>query len=164
MSGRGRRSSALGVGVVFGFLLTGSGLGDYHTIHDGLLLRDPYIYLMMASTVATAAAGLALLRRRGRTLFGEPVHIPRHPVRAPAIQGGAVFGVGFGVGATCPGITVSAFATGTWSSAAALVGILAGLWLRGVVERRPGPSRPARTGVTGPRAAPGPRRSRLPAE
>lgn len=137
MSRRCRRYSALGVGVAFGFLLTRSGLGDYHTIHDGLLLRDPYIYLMMAATVATAATGLAVLRRRGRTLFGEPVHIPRHPARAASFQGGAVFGVGFGVGATCPGITVSAFATGTWSSAVALVGILAGLWLRGVVEQRP---------------------------
>lgn len=137
MSRRGRRYGVLGVGVAFGFLLTGSGLGDYHTIHDGLLLRDPYIYLMMAATVATAATGLALLRRRGRTLLGEPVHIPRHPVRAASFQGGAVFGVGFGVGATCPGITVSALATGTWSSAMALLGILAGLWLRGVVEQRP---------------------------
>ena len=56
-----QRWSALAVGVVFGFLLTASGLGNYRTIHDGLLLRDPYIYLMMASTVATAGVGLALL-------------------------------------------------------------------------------------------------------
>lgn len=142
MSRRGTTYSAVGVGVAFGFLLTGSGLGDYQTIHDGLLLRDPYIYLMMASTVATAAAGLALLRRRGRTVFGEPLHIPRRPVRAPAVYGAAVFGVGFGVGATCPGITVSAIATGSWWGGVVLVGILAGLWLRGRVERRSVVSRP----------------------
>ena len=51
---RGVRWSALGVGLVFGFLLTASGLGDYDTIHDGLLLRDPYIFLMMASAMGTA--------------------------------------------------------------------------------------------------------------
>ena len=142
MSRRGVTYSATGVGVAFGFLLTGSGLGDYETIHAGLLLRDSYIYLMMASTVATAAAGLALLRRRGRTVFGEPLHIPRRPVRAPAVYGGAVFGVGFGVGATCPGITVSAIATGSWWGGVVLVGVLAGLWLRGRVEQRPNVSRP----------------------
>jgi len=122
------------VGLAFGFFLTGSGLGNYRTIHDGLLLRDPYIYLMMASTIATAATGIALLRRRGRTLSGEPLHIPRHPVRRQAVYGGAVFGVGFGVGATCPGITVSAIATGSWWGGVVLLGILAGLWLRGRVE------------------------------
>jgi uncharacterized protein len=146
-----QRWSALAVGVTFGFFLTASGLGNYRTIHDGLLLRDPYIYLMMASTVATAGVGLALLRRRGRTVFGAPLRIPRHPVRRQAVYGGAVFGVGFGVGATCPGITVSAIATGSWWGGLALLGILAGLWLRGRVERR-SPSlaaaAPARAGRT----------------
>ncbi|MGZ4500793.1 MAG: DUF6691 family protein [Nocardioidaceae bacterium] len=125
-SRRGTTYSALGVGVAFGFFMTGSGLGDYRTIHEGLLLRDPYIYLMMASTEATAAVGFALLRRRGRTRFGGPLHIPRRPVRRPAVYGGAVFGVGFGVGATCPGITVSAIATGSWCGAVVLLGISAG--------------------------------------
>lgn len=124
---------ALAVGAAFGLFLTGSGLGDYDTIHDGLLLRDPYIYLMMAATVATAATGIALLRRRGRTLTGEPLHVPRHPVRRESFYGGAVFGVGFGVGATCPGITVAAVATGAWLGLVVLVGILGGLWLRGRV-------------------------------
>lgn len=128
--------SALVVGVVFGFFLTASGLGNYRTIHDGLLLRDSYIYLMMASTVATAATGLALLRWHGRTVFGDPVSITRHPVRRSSLYGGAVFGVGFGVGATCPGIVVAAMATGGWYSAVVLVGILVGLWARGVVEQR----------------------------
>jgi hypothetical protein len=137
---RRRRAAALVVGAAFGFLLTGSGLGDYHTIHDGLLLRDPYIYLMMAATVATAAAGIALLRRRGRTLFGEPVHIPRHPVRRSAVYGGAVFGVGFGIGATCPGITVAGLATGSLYGLVVLAGILLGLWLRGYVEERSAPT------------------------
>lgn len=133
--------AALGVGVAFGFLLTGSGLGDYRTIHEGLLLRDPYIFLMMAATVGTAALGIAWLRRRGRTLAGRPLHIPRRPVRPESFYGGAVFGVGFGVGATCPGITVAAISTGAWwGGAVVLGGILAGLWLRGHVEARRGAS------------------------
>ena len=129
-----RTVSAVVVGLAFGFFLTASGLGDYRTIHDGLLLEDPYIYLMMVSTIAVAALGIALLRRRGRTLYGEPLVIARHPVRPRSIYGGAVFGVGFGVGAVCPGITVSAIATGSWWGAIVLAGILAGLWLRGWAE------------------------------
>jgi uncharacterized membrane protein YedE/YeeE len=126
------------VGVCFGFLLTASGLGNYRTIHQGLLLRDAYIYLMMASTVATAAAGIWLLKRRGRTAYGGPLRLPHHPVRRRTIYGGALFGVGFGVAATCPGITVAALAVGAWWGAVTLVGILAGLVLRGRVEARGG--------------------------
>ena len=97
---------------------------------------------MMASTIGVAAVGIALLRRRGRTVYGEPLVIPRRPVRRQAVYGGAVFGVGFGVGAACPGITVSAIATGSWWGAVVLLGIFAGLWLRGWAEtitRRPAP-------------------------
>lgn len=131
---RRRSLSAVLVGLAFGFFLTASGLGDYRTIHEGLLLKDPYIYLMMVSTIGVAAAGIALLRRRGRTVYGDALVIPRHPVRRQAVYGGAVFGVGFGVGAACPGITVSAIATGSWWGAVVLLGILAGLRLRGWAE------------------------------
>ena len=137
--------TALGVGLAFGFFLTGSGLGDYDTIHQGLLLQDAYIYLMMAATVATAAAGIALLRRRGRTVYGGPLVLPRHPVRRGTVAGATVFGVGFGVGATCPGITVAMLATGGLYGGLVLLGIFGGLWLRGRVED---PRRVAARGTT----------------
>jgi hypothetical protein len=119
----------LAVGLVFGFLLTASGFGDYATIHAGLLLQDAYIYLTMASAVGTAAAGVALLHRSGRP-------IQKRRAERRHVYGGAVFGLGFGVGATCPGITVAMTVTGGLYGLVVLVGLLAGLWLRGRVERR----------------------------
>ena len=134
---RGLRWSALGVGVAFGFLLTASGLGDYDTIHSGLLLQDAYVFLMMAAAVGTAATGIAVLRLLGRTAFGGPPHIPRRSPTRSTVAGSALFGVGFGVGATCPGITVATVATGGLYGGLVLVGILGGLWLRGRVEEAP---------------------------
>ena len=133
---RGFLWSALAVGAVFGFLLTVSGLGDYDTIHDGLLLEDPYIFGMMASAMAVAWAGLFLLRRRGRTRFAGRLALPRARAERRHVYGGAVFGVGFGVGATCPGMAVAMTTTGGLYGLVVLVGLLAGLWLRGRVERR----------------------------
>lgn len=124
------------VGAVFGFFLTASGLGNYRTIHEGLLLRDPYIYLMMAATVGTAWLGIQLIRRRSSTVLGGPLVLPRHVVRRSTVQGAALFGVAFGVGATCPGITVAMLATGGLWGAPVLAGIFGGLWLRGAVEQR----------------------------
>ncbi len=133
---RGAHWSVLVVGAVFGFLLTVSGLGDYDTIHDGLLLENPYIFAMMASAMAVAFAGLAVLRRLGRTRFAGPLTLPHAGVERRHVYGGAVFGVGFGVGATCPGMTIVMTTTGGLYGLVVLVGLLGGLWLRGRVERR----------------------------
>src|SRR4051794_29865825 len=133
---RAARWSALGVGGVFGFLLTVSGLGDYSTIHDGLLLKNPYIFGMMASAMAVAWAGLAVLRRLGRTRFAGPLSLPHARIERRHVYGGAIFGLGFGVGATCPGMTVAMTTTGGLYGLVVLVGLLGGLWLRGFVERR----------------------------
>jgi uncharacterized membrane protein YedE/YeeE len=139
---RGFRWSALAVGAVFGFLLTVSGLGDYDTIHDGLLLENPYIFLMMGSAMAVAFAGLAVLRRPGRTRFAGRLALPHARAERRHVYGGALFGLGFGVGATCPGMTV-AMTTGGLYGLVVLVGLLGGLWLRGDTER--GQARPVST-------------------
>ncbi|MGZ6837686.1 MAG: DUF6691 family protein [Blastococcus sp.] len=124
------------MGAVFGFLLTVSGLGDYDTIHDGLLLKNPYIFLMMASAMAVAFAGLAVLRRVGRTRYAGRLALPHHRIERRHIYGGVVFGLGFGIGATCPGMTIVMTTTGGLYGLVVLVGLLGGLWLRGWVERR----------------------------
>jgi uncharacterized membrane protein YedE/YeeE len=54
-----------------------------------------------------------------------------------------LFGLGFGVGATCPGMTVAMTTTGGLYGLVVLVGLLGGLWLRGAAERRQ--SRPVST-------------------
>jgi uncharacterized membrane protein YedE/YeeE len=133
---RGVRWSGLVVGVAFGFLLTASGLGDYSTIHDGLLLKNPYIFLMMGSAMAVAFAGLAVLRRIGQTRFAGRLALPHQRIERRHVVGGAIFGLGFGVGATCPGMTVAMTTTGGLYGLVVLVGLLGGLWLRGAVERR----------------------------
>ena len=132
---RGAHWSVLAVGAAFGFLLTVSGLGDYDTIHDGLLLRDPYIFLMMGSAMAVAFAGLAVLRRIGRTRYAGRLALPHHRIERRHVYGGAIFGLGFGVGATCPGMTIVMTTTGGLYGLVVLVGLLGGLWLRGRVER-----------------------------
>ena len=133
---RGVRWSGLVVGVAFGFLLTASGLGDYSTIHDGLLLKNPYIFLMMGSAMAVAFAGLAVLRRIGQTRFAGRLALPHQRIERRHLVGRAIFGLGFGAGATCPGMTVAMTTTGGLYGLVVLVGLLGGLWLRGAVERR----------------------------
>ena len=136
---RGARISTATIGVVFGFLLTASGFGNYTTIHQALLLRSWYLYAVFGAALAVAAAGLALLRRSGTTVFGGPLRLPRRPVQARHLCGAAIFGAGFGLTGTCPGGAIAMVATGGLGGLLVLAGLIAGLRLRGLTE-------PARAG------------------
>ena len=137
---RGRRTSTIAVGIVFGFLITGSGFGNYATIHQALLLRSWYLDAVFGCAVATAAAGLALLRRAGMTRYGGPLRLPHAPARRRHVYGAVVFGAGFGLAGACPGTAVAMVATGGLGGQLVLAGMVGGLWLRGVTERQTAPA------------------------
>lgn len=133
---RGARAGTIGVGMAFGFLVTGSGFGNYTTIHQALLLRSWYLFAVFGCAVAVAAAGLALLRRAGTTRYGGPLRLPHGPARRRHVYGAAVFGVGFGLTGACPGTAVAMVATGGLGGLLVLAGLAGGMWLRGATERR----------------------------
>jgi uncharacterized protein len=136
---RGRRTSTIAAGSVFGFLITGSGFGNYATIHQALLLRSWYLFAVFGSAAAVAAGGLALLRGAGTTRYGGPLRLPHHRVRPRHLYGAAVFGAGFGLTGACPGASVAMVATGGLGGLLVLAGMVGGLWLRGVTERQTAP-------------------------
>jgi hypothetical protein len=139
---RGMRASTIGVGIAFGFLITGTGFGNYTTIHQALLLRSWYLFAVFGSAVAVAAAGLALLRRAGTTRYGGPLRLPHRPARRPQVYGAAIFGVGFGLTGTCPGGAVAMVATGGLGGLLVLAGLVSGMWLRGATARPAGVRHP----------------------
>jgi uncharacterized protein len=129
------RASTIGVGFGFGFLITGSGFGNYTTIHQALLVRSWYLFAVFGSAVAMAAAGLALLRRAGTTRYGGPLRLAHGPVRRPQVYGAAIFGAGFGLTGACPGSAVAMVATGGLGGLLVLAGLVGGMLLRGATER-----------------------------
>jgi uncharacterized membrane protein YedE/YeeE len=123
------RAAALGFGAVFGFAISWGEFTDPDAIRDMLLLRDPYLYLMMATAVATGFLGLRLLRRlRARALLtGEPVRwetakpAPRHLV------GAAIFGLGWSIADSCPAPIAGQLAQGVLWSLFTIAGVLLGV-------------------------------------
>ena len=132
---RGSRVSTAAVGAIFGFLITASGFGNYTTIHQALLFRSWYLFAVFGSAGAVAAAGLALLRRAGTTVFGGPPRLPHAPARRRHVYGAAIFGAGFGLTGACPGGAVAMVATGGLGGLLVLVGLAGGMRLRGATER-----------------------------
>lgn len=129
------------VGSAFGFLIAGSGLNQYDAIHNALLFRDLYLYLMMGSAILTAAPILWLMRRnRFRTLAGEPVTITRAPVERHHVMGGIVFGSGWAIAGTCPAPVLAMTVGGGILGIFVMVGLVAGAALRNyVTDRNPLP-------------------------
>ncbi len=141
----GAKANRLGfaLGLVFGALLVLVRVHEYQTIHNMLMLRDPYVFLLMGAAVGTAAPLLWLLRRRRwNTPFGGALEPERHPVERRHIAGSMVFGAGWAVTGACPGPALVMAASGNVLGVVVVGGLFTGLLLRDWVARRQGVPEP----------------------
>ncbi len=146
------RPLALATGLMLGFVFDWARLTDPETFHRMLTLGSAYVYLLMASAVAVAAAGAWLLRLRGvrAPLTGELVTWGDVPVRRAHVVGGAIFGIGWAVSSSCPGPLVAQVGAGRLPAVATLAGACCGIGVRMALSRRA-----ARTSDEQPGAVPG---------
>jgi uncharacterized membrane protein YedE/YeeE len=132
----------LAAGGVFGFLLSQARATDFAAIHGMFELTDLHLFGVIGVAVATAAAGLALLRRgAGTALNGERIHIAPKPYHRAVFGGGLVFGVGWALSGACPGTALAQLGEGKLYALATVAGIAVGTWLRQRVSCAATPAR-----------------------
>lgn len=134
--------NALGflVGLGFGFAIAATRLSDYNVIHNMLLLREPDVFLLMASAIGTAMPLLWLLQRRGwKTPLGGPLTLNYSRAHPRHILGAVLFGAGWAVAGTCPGPALAMTAGGTVLGLVVVSGIASGLFLRDAIAARAAP-------------------------
>ena len=132
-------------GTAFGWVLSRSGAADYNYVQGMFLLTNLQLYGIIGTAVAVTAPGLWLLKRAGRTAFGQTLHVkskPRHPGN---IVGGVLFGVGWSITGMCPGPILVNIGEGKLYALGALAGVLVGAGLFGTLYDRL--SRPLRLPV-----------------
>jgi uncharacterized protein len=139
-----KRVAGLGVGLVFGVLLSWSGMTSPEVIREALLFEDSYLFLFFASAVVTSAVGLALLRRAGLRSWTTERPERRHLV------GSLVFGLGWGVSDACPGPIATQLGQGIGWALFTVAGVFFGVYL---YQRRGEETEPA--SELGSRAVPG---------
>jgi uncharacterized membrane protein YedE/YeeE len=130
------------IGMVFGIVISWSGMAGPEIIRHALLLEQSYLFLMFASAVATASLGLALLRRRERAalLTGERLSYGREDVQRRHIVGSLLFGIGWAVADACPAPIAAQIGQGVPWAVFTLTGVTFGVWLflrRGAAETEP---------------------------
>jgi uncharacterized membrane protein YedE/YeeE len=125
------RVAAASIGLVFGITLCWSGMSSPDVIRGALLFEHSYLFLFFASAVATAALGLALLRRgeRRALLIDTPLVWTRESPARRHIIGSVLFGIGWGVADACPGPIATQIGQGIGWAAFTLVGTVAGVYL-----------------------------------
>jgi uncharacterized protein len=130
------------IGIVFGIVISWSGMASPEIIRHALLFEQAYLFLMFASAVATAWLGLALLRRRERNavLTGDRLSYGREPVARRHIVGSLLFGIGWAVADACPAPIAAQLGQGIPWAVFTLTGVTFGVWLflrRGAAETEP---------------------------
>lgn len=101
------RIGALFIGLVFGLGLIISGMTNPAKVIGFLDLFgnwDPSLALVMGGAVGVGLVLTPLIRKRGRPLFGDILHLPTRSDLTPSlVLGSFAFGAGWGLGGFCPG-------------------------------------------------------------
>lgn len=118
-------------GTLFGWVLSRSGASDYDFIQKMFLFESFQLYGIIGTAVLVTAPGLWWLKRRGRTLRGEPLVVHPKPRHRGNLIGGLLFGVGWSITGMCPGPIFVNIGEGKVYAIAALAGALVGAYLLG---------------------------------
>lgn len=114
------------LGGAFGFVLHKVQATDPNKIVGFLRLTDMHL----AKVILFAIGFSSLLLFIGLAVgLIPPTHIHVKASYIGVIVGGAIFGIGFGLGGYCPGTTVAAWGAGRRDSLFMILGGLAGAWV-----------------------------------
>ena len=124
---------AIASGLMFGLGLIAGGMTDPAKVQGFLDLFghwDPSLAFVMGGAILVGIAGFAMARRRELAWSGEAIELPQsRVVDARLLAGGALFGIGWGLGGLCPGPAMTALGAGFVPAAWFVVAMLAGMWL-----------------------------------
>ena len=145
------------IGVVFGVVLCWSGMMSPVVIREALLFEDSYLFLFFGAAVVTATVGQLALRRLARTalLVDAPISWRAERPERRHIAGSAIFGLGWGVAAACPGPIATQIGQGIWWAVFTLAGLIIGVRLflrRSQIGETEPPSERATTATARPAA------------
>jgi uncharacterized membrane protein YedE/YeeE len=119
------------IGIVFGLVLSWSGMTSPEVIRQGLLFQSSYLFLFFGAAVSTSFVGLWILRRRapralltGERVGWEPVKPERRHV-----AGSVLFGIGWGIAGACPGPIATQLGQGIAWGVPTTAGLVLGILL-----------------------------------
>ena len=132
------RAAAAVIGIVFGVVLSWSGLTSPEVIREGLLFQSAYLFLFFGAAVSTAFVGLRILRRRAPRALLTGERVAWEPIRPERrhVAGSVLFGIGWGVAGACPGPIATQLGQGIAWAVPTTIGLVVGIVLFGRLQAR----------------------------
>jgi uncharacterized membrane protein YedE/YeeE len=137
-----RTFSAFAIGLVFGLGLMLSGMTDPGKVIGFLDLAgawDPSLAFVMGGAVLVGLVAFRVAKARTQSFLGDAMQLPQaRDIDARLVLGSVVFGVGWGIAGYCPGPAVVAAGALQEPAAAFAFGMLGGMLVYVLTERRAG--------------------------
>ena len=125
------------LGMVFGAVLVQAEVVSWFRIQEMFRFHAFHMYGIIGTAVATAAAGLAAIKRLDlRDADGSPVALPPKAMGNGVryLAGGTLFGIGWALTGACPGPLVALIGAGMPAMLATLASALVGTWVYGLLR------------------------------
>lgn len=133
-----RQLSFLGMGIIFGIVMTKSEVISWYRIQEMFRFDDFHMYGVIGSALLTGVILLFLSKKLGLTdIDGNPIH---QADKAKSfwryIIGGTIFGLGWALTGACPGPIFTLIGNGYLSFIIVLVAAILGTYLYGVLRSK----------------------------
>jgi len=127
----------LAAGILFGIILVKAEVISWFRIQEMFRLQSFHMYGVIGSAVATGIISVWLIRRFNiKTVYGEPVVLPRKKFNKGQIYGGLIFGFGWAITGACPGPLFAQIGTGATVIIVTLLSAIAGTWVYGLIREK----------------------------
>ncbi|MDX1796393.1 MAG: DUF6691 family protein [Hydrogenovibrio sp.] len=123
-------------GVLFGFLMSHAGATTYDYHAKMFLFQDFQLMIVIATAVGVAIVGVFILKRlKVRAVAtGNEVDFVKKPYQKGLMVGAMLFGIGWGMSASCPGTIPAMIGEGKIGAIFALIGLLIGTMAYGLLQ------------------------------
>ncbi|MBI1341621.1 MAG: YeeE/YedE family protein [Terrimonas sp.] len=119
-------------GILFGVILIKAEVISWFRIQEMFRLQSFHMFGVIGSAVVTGIISVWLIRKfKVKTIYGEPIEIPKKKFSQGQIYGGLMFGFGWALTGACPGPLFAQIGTGATVIVITLFSAIAGTWLYG---------------------------------
>lgn len=124
------------MGVAFGFFMSHAGATTYDFHAKMFLFEDFQLMIVIGVAVMVAMVGVTIMKRLHVTAIatGEEVDFVKKPYQKGLMVGALLFGIGWGMTASCPGTIPAMMGEGKVAGIFAFLGLLVGTTAYGILQ------------------------------
>jgi uncharacterized membrane protein YedE/YeeE len=125
------------IGLLFGIILIKAEVISWFRIQEMFRLQSFHMYGVIGSAIAVGMLSIWLIKKyKVKTIYGEPIELPKKKLNKGNIYGGLVFGLGWAITGACPGPLFAQIGSGATVIVVALLSAIFGTWVYGLIRNQ----------------------------